>query len=579
MTAKQAYEVFFEPTDKEITAEYLKKNISESELKKIYRNLMMMYHPDTPKNSKRDEAEAVIISQEINNAYSILRYLLGVPGVTYPPGKYEVLLYTKRQKEDIIAFSRVRNDYKDKTNQVINIYFYEIISAIYERAKGDKNKIRDDMSISELAEIASAFEEFSDKQLAILDEKQKEYQRVLELMDKAKNEKELTDILKDFAASYYSRLEDKDYLDKIKNWRDQGTTSILFRINELTSDILSVKKKITDSLTLARDIYIEKQQYHKWLKINGALNRIRKVKADYERLHILAETMTEVTEINGQIRDCQFKWQKGIKYVDEIDIKNLTSDEIKYIESLIRSLVTSDYISLLENPEEYRIFKNTYDGLAMGSKEQDKILEGTFIECKKETIRKLIYNQNLVRELQAQLGEEESDKKIIREEFSKMPLREVERISKKINRELGYYQKKAIGVYYDYLVNYFSSKREMDSLLMCSEIYDISTKERNDDETVNSCFKKLRTLYQAHNGTSSLGNGTKNLSKQLLINEIQDVYQKVYPVGELTPYDIEEKYDARYKMNIISLANLYRQLVYSVKPDDRDKDNPQFRPR
>ena len=579
MTAKQAYEVFFEPTDKEITAEYLKKNISESELKKIYRNLMMMYHPDTPKNSKRDEAEAVIISQEINNAYSILRYLLGVPGVTYPPGKYEVLLYTKRQKEDIIAFSRVRNDYKDKASQVINIYFYEIINAIYERAKEDRVKVRDDMSISELAEIAKTFEEFSDKQLAMLDEKQKEYQRVLELMDKAKNEKELTDILKDFAASYYDHLEDKDYLDKIRNWRNQGTTSVLLKINELTLDILNVKKKITDNLTLARDIYIEKQQYHKWLKINGTLNKIEKILPDYERLRALADAMTEVTELNSKIRDCHFKWQKDMKYIDEVDIKDLTPDKIKYIESLIRSLVTSDYISLLENPEEYRIFKNTYDGLEMGNKEQDKVLEKAFIKCKNETIDKLVYNQNLIRELQVQLGEEKQEKVILQEEFNKIPLREIEQISKKINRELGYYQKKAIGVYYDYLVNYFSSKREMDSLLMCSEIYDISTKERNDDETVNSCFKKLRTLYQAHNGTSSLGNGTKNLSKQLLINEIQDVYQKVYPVGELTPYDIEEKYDERYKMNIISLANLYRQLVYSVKPDDRDKDNPQFRPR
>ncbi len=567
MTAKQAYEVFFQTAPTDLTDEEIKNKISEKELKKIYYELMLKYHPDAHIRNEQEQKEAVIISKEINNAYEIMRYILKLPGANYPPGKYENLLFLKKQQEETVNRSRLKHEYLDAINNILNIYIYEKINELSKYIDETLKKITPHLSVPKLLEVVSEYEKYNDTSEQELAKIKKQYEK-LSAMIKSENlsKSVLEELLKEFAVSYYEKLTDQEYLHQVKKWHQEKCAKVLEELETSASVIPNVESKVIARFTTARDIYQTKQRMYAVTVIKNSLGTSKNISNLGERLLYLAKAMKEVTNYKQKITVCQKKWESCLRQIQGFDFKHCKIEDIAFFEDLIEDLLTKDYLELLSDQEKYHTFMNFYKGIiSLYDKDEDELAKA-FITCKDDLINKIITSQKETRLLKSKMNLPQEHMPLFKNSsFDRKTIHELLSIDKYTAKELMRCQKKMLLNYYEYLISYFASIRDMSSLIKHVQIYENYLSNSNDPDNVNECFKILKLMFDTCNGndndTFRLSQGARNFSKQLLINEIQEIYWQTFPSGSIAPDDISKIYEDRYSLDIITLAKLYFDLA------------------
>lgn len=567
MTAKQAYEVFFQTAPEYSTDEEIRNKISEKELKKIYYELMMIYHPDAHIRNEQEQKEAVIITKEINNAYDIMRYTLKLPGANYPPGNYENLLFLKKRQEEKINKSKMKHEYLDAVNNALNIYLYEKINDVSKYIDEILKKITPHISVPELLETVKEYEKYNNSLEQELEKIKKQYET---LSTTIKNEdlskSVLEELLKEFAGSYYEKLIDQEYLQQVKKWHQEKCQKTISDLEISTAIIPNIESKVIARFTIARDIYQAKQRMYAVTAIKNSLGTSKNISNLGDRLIYLAQAMKEVTNYKRKITSCQNKWSNCLRQVQEFDFKHCKIEDTVFFEDLIEDLLTKDYLPLLSDQEKYQTFMNVYKGISSLCKTDEEELINAFITCKDDLINKIITSQKEISMLKRKMHLPEDHLPIFKNDsFDKKSIRELLNIDKYISKELMYCQKKMLINYYEYLISYFASVKDMSSLTKHVQIYEDYLSNPKDPDNVNKCFKILKLMFDTCNGNDNaafrISQGARVFSKQLLINEIQEIYWQTFPSGSIAPKDISRTYEERYFLDIIALAKLYFELA------------------
>lgn len=385
MTLKEAYEVFFGHTDERVTGKYIFDELSEAEIKKVHRELLMKWHPDLNPNNQN---EAHLMTIRINEAYNLLNKTYLEEKRKEERAKEEKAKADKAKKNKISPEEREKlvKKYSQLYRKAANVYKYKLfmkyqedIDKYYELTRFDEKRQQSLVDTYRYIELYKKCKGMFQEQIDMLNKRYKTAKKYLNSSELS--EDKLYEMYLEIVGPYQSIINDHVKYAEIMDWFSNKMDIVLEEDMRKESIILNIDNKIVQRVSQIRKNFEIIANFKKYNMMEETYQKLNSKNSELDR--------EEVLRVCGNYK----------KFVEFLDLRKieLHRECMKYIE-LARNgevIIDSEFLSKLEDklnnilvgsPEELKALFN--DEMQI-----EKFIKKIGFDSKNRKIN-AIYNQN-----------------------------------------------------------------------------------------------------------------------------------------------------------------------------------------